>query len=141
MEIKLGFVGFGNMAQAIAKGLIGAGVLPGSQMYACAAHFDKLQRTAGELGVHPMATAQEVVEHSDWVILAVKPGGGAGGAAAGRQGGRLGGGGLDAGTLPADFAAGYPLHLHRPQHPGRGGRRHLCLRAEPLAERAGICAV
>ena len=73
MEIKLGFVGFGNMAQAIAKGLIGAGVLPGSQMYACAAHFDKLQRTAGELGIHPMATAQEVVEHSDWVILAVKP--------------------------------------------------------------------
>ena len=73
MEIKLGFVGFGNMAQAIAKGLIGAGVLPGSQMYACAAHFDKLQRTAGELGVHPMATAQEVVERSDWVILAVKP--------------------------------------------------------------------
>ena len=73
MEIKLGFVGFGNMAQAIAKGLIGAGVLPGSQMYACAAHFDKLQRTAGELGVHPVATAQEVVEHSDWVILAVKP--------------------------------------------------------------------
>ena len=73
MEIKLGFIGFGNMAQAIAKGLIGAGVLPGSQMYTCAAHFDKLQRTAGELGVHPMATAQEVVEHSDWVILAVKP--------------------------------------------------------------------
>lgn len=73
MEIKLGFVGFGNMAQAIAKGLIGAGVLPGSQMYACAAHFDKLQHTAGDLGVHPVATAQEVVERSDWVILAVKP--------------------------------------------------------------------
>ena len=73
MEIKLGFIGFGNMAQAIAKGLIGAGVLPGSQMYACAAHFDKLQHTAGDLGVHPVATAQEVVEHSDWVILAVKP--------------------------------------------------------------------
>ena len=65
---KIGFVGFGNMAQAIAKGLLKA-----EQLYACAAHFEKLKDTADRLGVHPMQTAQEVVQNSDVVILAVKP--------------------------------------------------------------------
>lgn len=70
---KIGFVGFGNMAQAIAKGLLEAKVCKAEQLYACAAHFEKLKDTADQLGVHPMQTAQEVVQNSDVVILAVKP--------------------------------------------------------------------
>ena len=70
---KIGFVGFGNMAQAIAKGLLEAKVCKAEQLYACAAHFEKLKDTADRLGVHPMQTAQEVVQNSDVVILAVKP--------------------------------------------------------------------
>ncbi len=72
-QIRLGFIGFGNMAQAIARGLVGAGALPGERITACAAHFDKLQSTAGELGVNAVETAQEVVEASDFVVIAVKP--------------------------------------------------------------------
>lgn len=72
-QIRLGFIGFGNMAQAIAHGLVGAGALPGERITACAAHFDKLQGTAGELGVNAVETAQEVVEASDFVVIAVKP--------------------------------------------------------------------
>lgn len=58
---------------AIAKGLLEAKVCKAEQLYACAAHFEKLKDTADRLGVHPMQTAQEVVQNSDVVILAVKP--------------------------------------------------------------------
>lgn len=72
-EIKIGFIGFGNMAKAIAKGLIDAGVCQGPQFFACAGHFEKLRRNAEALGVHPCKTPQEVVQSSDFVIIAVKP--------------------------------------------------------------------
>ena len=39
---KIGFIGFGNMAQAIAKGLLEAKMSKAEQLYACAAHVDKL---------------------------------------------------------------------------------------------------
>ena len=61
------------MAQAIAKGLLEAKVCKAEQLYACAAHCEKLKETADQMGVHPMQTAQEVVQNSDVVILAVKP--------------------------------------------------------------------
>ena len=48
----IGFIGFGNMAQAMAQGFLRGGV-PGASICACARHWDKLQRTAGELGVVP----------------------------------------------------------------------------------------
>ena len=72
-QIRLGFIGFGNMAQAIARGLVGAGALSGERITACAAHFDKLQRTAKEIGVNAVETAAEVVEASDFIVIAVKP--------------------------------------------------------------------
>ena len=43
-ELKIGFIGFGNMAQAMAKGLLAMDVCQSSQIFACAAHFDKLQK-------------------------------------------------------------------------------------------------
>ncbi len=72
-QIRLGFIGFGNMAQAMARGLVGEGAMPGERITACAAHFDKLQRTAAEIGVNAVETAREVVEASDFVVIAVKP--------------------------------------------------------------------
>lgn len=72
-DITLGFIGFGNMAQAMAQGLVESGALPGERIYATAAHFDKLQKNAAALGAHACETAREVVEASDFVVLAVKP--------------------------------------------------------------------
>ena len=40
----IGFIGYGNMAQAIAEGLVNAGVVNGGDIVACAAHYDKLER-------------------------------------------------------------------------------------------------
>ena len=45
----IGFIGYGNMAQAIAEGLINAGAVNGSDIVACAAHYDKLERNAAKL--------------------------------------------------------------------------------------------
>lgn len=72
-EVEVGFIGFGNMAQAMARGLVGSGALEGARIHACAAHFDKLQTTAEKLGVNAHRDAGEVVEASDFVVLAVKP--------------------------------------------------------------------
>ena len=69
----VGFIGFGNMAQAMAKGFLQAGVLEGAQIAACAKRWEKLEKTAGELGVIPCKDAVEVLERSDILILAVKP--------------------------------------------------------------------
>lgn len=46
----IGFIGYGNMAQAIAEGLVNAGVVNGGDIVACAAHYDKLERNAAKLG-------------------------------------------------------------------------------------------
>ena len=72
-EMKIGFIGYGNMAQAIATGLIASKAAAGSQMCACAGNFDKLCRNAEKKGIVPLRTAEEVIENSDFVILAVKP--------------------------------------------------------------------
>ena len=41
-EIKVGFIGFGNMAQAMAEGMIRGGALEPDRIYACAGNQDKL---------------------------------------------------------------------------------------------------
>lgn len=69
----IGFIGYGNMAQAIAQGWVKAGVLKGENIVACAAHYDKLVANAAQLGVRPLHTPEEVVQASDVVIIAIKP--------------------------------------------------------------------
>ena len=52
-SIELGFIGFGNMAQAMAQGLVDSGALSGEHIHACAGHFDKLQASAEKLSTIP----------------------------------------------------------------------------------------
>ena len=40
-QTTVGFIGFGNMAQAMAKGFVTRGALPGEAISACAKHWDK----------------------------------------------------------------------------------------------------
>lgn len=68
----IGFLGFGNMGQAMARGFLRGGV-PGARICACAKHFDKLQQTAEQLGITPWEDSLSVAERSDLLILAVKP--------------------------------------------------------------------
>ena len=69
----IGFIGYGNMAQAIAEGLVAAGAVDGADIVACAAHYDKLEKTTMKVGAKPLHNAAEVVAASDMVVIAIKP--------------------------------------------------------------------
>ena len=70
---RIGFIGFGNMAQAMAKGLVEHAGFDGGRITACAAHFDKLKASCKPLRANAVHTPAEVAEASDLVIVAVKP--------------------------------------------------------------------
>lgn len=70
---NIGFIGFGNMGQAMAKGWVQEGEIPSENIYATARNIDKLQRNCKALGVKPCRTSEELISEVDIVILAVKP--------------------------------------------------------------------
>ena len=70
--MKIGFVGFGNMASAMADGWIAAGVAA-SDMCACAGRYDALVERCEARGMAACHDAAEVVAASDIVVAAVKP--------------------------------------------------------------------
>lgn len=71
--MKLGMIGFGNMAQAILRGLFVKQNIDPKEVYVCAAHYKKLCQRAETFNVNPCHDAQEVIEKSDMIILAIKP--------------------------------------------------------------------
>ncbi len=70
---NIGFIGMGNMAQAIAEGLLKSGKVKPEEMYAYAPNQDKLQKNAQRIGFWPMASAGELVRASDMAVIACKP--------------------------------------------------------------------
>ena len=72
-ELTLGFIGFGNMARAIADGLLLKKTVKPEQIYACAKNWDKLCQNAKTRGIHPCRDVRETVENAAIVIIAVKP--------------------------------------------------------------------
>lgn len=71
--LKIGFIGFGNMGQALVNGWILSGVIKPNQLYASARDQAKLARTTKKHGIQPVSTNNELIEKVDIVILAVKP--------------------------------------------------------------------
>lgn len=71
-DIRVGFVGFGNMAKAMARGMIRAG-MPCKNITACARSWDKLVINSEEMGIIPCRDVYEASYYSDLVIVAVKP--------------------------------------------------------------------
>lgn len=69
---KVGFIGFGNMAQAIVRSLLSKNVLKSSQILVTNRSPGKLKK-AEELGVGVVANNEELIEAVDIVIVAVKP--------------------------------------------------------------------
>ena len=73
MNWKIGVIGFGNMAQAMIGGWIKSGTIDRNDVYVCAAHYDKLCKSAEKYGVTPCQSIAEVCEKSDMILLAIKP--------------------------------------------------------------------
>ncbi len=72
--MNYGFIGAGNMASAIIKGMtIGTKSFDGKNIYACALHKSTTDKLAEECGIISCSSASEVIAKSDVLILAVKP--------------------------------------------------------------------
>lgn len=70
---KIGFLGAGNMAQAIIKGLVENGVTDGDHIFASNRTPGKLQKLKDQFKIHTVLNNEELVEVADIVVLAVKP--------------------------------------------------------------------
>lgn len=70
--LKVGLIGFGNMAMAMTEGWLTKKVLLPEQIYACAVNQEKLANNCARFGIHA-STAGEVARESDIVVLCVKP--------------------------------------------------------------------
>lgn len=97
---RIAFIGAGNMANSLIRGLIAKGV-PGQQIAACDLDVAKLEQLQTECGIRTGSMA-EVAAHADVVLLAVKPQGMAGVCEALRPA-------LKPGALIISIAAGIPL--------------------------------
>ncbi|MDD9206291.1 pyrroline-5-carboxylate reductase [Georgenia sp. 10Sc9-8] len=71
--MRVGFVGAGNMAGAIARGIIAAGEVAGSDVVLVDARAEAGQALAEEVGATVAPSAAELVATCDVVVLAVKP--------------------------------------------------------------------
>ena len=71
-ERKLGFIGFGNMASAIASGVIQNELFAPADIFAFDPEEGKMN-SCREQGMNPCSNSVSVLHNSDFVILAVKP--------------------------------------------------------------------
>ncbi|KYG69325.1 hypothetical protein AZI87_09030 [Bdellovibrio bacteriovorus] len=69
---KVGFLGAGNMAQAMIKGLVEGGV-PAKNIFASNRTPGKLQKLEEQFKINPVSSNDELIDRCDIIILAVKP--------------------------------------------------------------------
>lgn len=70
---NIGFIGMGNMAQAIAEGFIKAGKISGKNIFAFAPNQDKLCKNAERIGFNAESALVPMIQKCDTVIVACKP--------------------------------------------------------------------
>lgn len=70
---KIAFIGFGQMAGAIAEGLLLGGKVEPSDLTASARNKERLAQHCARLGITPASSNEEAVKSSEVVFLAVKP--------------------------------------------------------------------
>ena len=71
--MKIGFIGCGNMASAILKGILKSGEVAATDIIASAKSDKTREKIEKELGIKKADTNAQVVEFADVVFLAVKP--------------------------------------------------------------------
>jgi pyrroline-5-carboxylate reductase len=70
---KVGFVGSGNMGEALIRGLVVANVVPADAVWASDVRRDRLAELGEKYGIRLASDNGELVRQVDVVILAVKP--------------------------------------------------------------------
>ncbi len=71
--MSIGFIGCGNMASAIIKGITESGIIDGKDIYIFDTSPSTLENASAKYAVNKCQNAREVVRLSEYVILAVKP--------------------------------------------------------------------
>ncbi len=71
--MKLGVIGFGNIAKALVGGVVKSGYMEPENVYISSRNFDKLSESVKEIGCHALSSNKEVAEIADYLVLAVKP--------------------------------------------------------------------
>ena len=71
--MKYGFIGLGNMASAIIRGMHKNGFFENNEIYGHNRSVEKTDILANETGLIPCSTNAEAAEKADVVVLAVKP--------------------------------------------------------------------
>ena len=69
----LGFIGCGNMAQAMLRGILAKGLYKPEDIIVSRRSQEELQKLGNDLGVHVTTDNTEVAAKADILILAVKP--------------------------------------------------------------------
>ena len=72
--MRVGFVGAGNMAQAIIKGMLDTGFVTPDAVSAFDTEHDKLHSFCRDKGIQARSSNEELVAGADVIVLAVKPG-------------------------------------------------------------------
>ena len=70
---KVGFVGAGNMGEALIKGLATANLVPPKTIAAADVRAERAEQMARQYGIRAVADNGTLVRESDVVVLAVKP--------------------------------------------------------------------
>lgn len=71
--MSIGFIGCGNMATAIIKGIVKSEFISASEIYAYDVYAPAMDKLKDSLSVNTCESEIDVVKNSDTVILAVKP--------------------------------------------------------------------
>ncbi len=70
---KIGFLGVGNLGQAMLRAILDSGLVPKENIIISSRTERKLQKVAEEFQVKPVNTNEELIDSSDIVIIGVKP--------------------------------------------------------------------
>ena len=70
---KIGFIGMGNMARAIADGFVKNGAARAEDLYAYAPRFERLKAFCDSIGMNACRSVKELLAEVDTVVMAVKP--------------------------------------------------------------------
>jgi pyrroline-5-carboxylate reductase len=73
VEHTIAFVGAGNMAGALIRGLIGTGTVPADRIIAADPDRDRLSALEGELEIRATTDNAEAVQEATVIVLATKP--------------------------------------------------------------------
>lgn len=72
-RLKIGFIGAGNMAQAMIKGMVQSGNVPPTKIFVSSRTSQKPQKARDLYNIQVCANNEELVETCDVIILAMKP--------------------------------------------------------------------